>query len=201
VSEPSWFAHQHPPTCCCSHRHCCGHCCCRCTQNDRLPTPSPAPPPPGSPPAGSFARLVATFCERMGWADMAALISKFQQRLMGGAREDVAALTRLDMIQGTPGGRCLLLLRTCLPCCAMAMHQLHPVLTASPAWAGPDPPPPPPGPHTPHTGSHVHAGASPAQVPGRGSCSRLGCARLMRWHVQVGGCCGQATAAEWRAFH
>jgi hypothetical protein len=39
--------------------------------------------------AGRFAAMVAAFCARLGWTDLEALVTKFQQRVFFGVRPEV----------------------------------------------------------------------------------------------------------------
>lgn len=42
--------------------------------------------------AGRFAAMVGAFCARLGWTDLEALVTKFQQRVFFGVRPEVSLL-------------------------------------------------------------------------------------------------------------
>ena len=49
--------------------------------------------------SGRFASMVATFCERLGWQDLAALISKFQSRVAFGVRGEIVELMAVPFVK------------------------------------------------------------------------------------------------------
>lgn len=50
--------------------------------------------------AGKFAAMVCSFCERLKWCDLEALIQKFQVRVWFGVRQEIVALTEIPYVKG-----------------------------------------------------------------------------------------------------
>lgn len=46
-----------------------------------------------------FAGMLASFCERMGWYDLEALISKFQARVLHGVKQEIVELMTIPFIK------------------------------------------------------------------------------------------------------
>lgn len=50
--------------------------------------------------AAKFAAMISAFCERLGWHDMEALISRYQGRVSSGVRPEIVALTEIPHVKG-----------------------------------------------------------------------------------------------------
>lgn len=59
------------------------------------PTFPPSPLPPGK-----FAGMVASFCQRLTWADLEGLITRYAARVFHGVKPEVAALTEIPGVRG-----------------------------------------------------------------------------------------------------
>lgn len=46
-----------------------------------------------------YAGMLSAFCERMGWYDVEALISKFQARVLHGVRQEIVALMEIPFVK------------------------------------------------------------------------------------------------------
>lgn len=49
--------------------------------------------------ASRFASMVAAFCEKLGWYDLEALITKFQSRVLHGVRQEILALSEIPFVK------------------------------------------------------------------------------------------------------
>lgn len=50
--------------------------------------------------ASRFAHMSASFCDRMGWADLHALLQLFTRRVFSGVKQELAALTEIPSVKG-----------------------------------------------------------------------------------------------------
>lgn len=81
--------------------------------------------------AGRFAAMVGAFCARLGWTDLEALVTKFQQRVFYGVRPEVRQprLCPGVCVGGGKGGafQCLasLIVSKLYPCCSIMGGWVH----------------------------------------------------------------------------